>query len=135
RIEASLDEETDVLTGRARLKYVNRSEERLDTLWFHQHLNAFRPSSAWARRELEYGQRRFQDLGPDDHAFERFTAVTVDGRASSPVYPGAPDSTVVGIPLPAPLNPGDSVTVVMDWQARLSTTPRRQGRLGRHFDF
>lgn len=135
RIEASLDEATDVLTGRARLKYVNRSEERLDTLWFHQHLNAFRPSSAWARRELEYGQRRFQDLGPDDHAFERFTAVTVDGRASSPVYPGAPDSTVVGIPLPASLNPGDSVTVVMDWQARLSTTPRRQGRLGRHFDF
>src|SRR5690606_1936877 len=50
-IEASLDESTDVLTGRARLTYVNRSGGAIDTLWFHQHLNAFRPNSAWAQRE------------------------------------------------------------------------------------
>ncbi|HEX6925677.1 MAG TPA: M1 family metallopeptidase [Longimicrobiaceae bacterium] len=135
RIEASLDESTHVLTGRARVKYVNRSESSIDTLWFHQHLNAFRPNSAWARRELEYGERRFQDLGPDDHAFERFTGVTVGGQAVSPAYPGAPDSTVVGIPLPSPLRPGDSVEVRLDWQARLSVIPRRQGRRGRHYDW
>lgn len=135
RIEARLDEETDVLHGRARLHYTNRSRSTLDTLYLHQHLNAFRPNSAWARRELEYGERRFTDLRPDEHAFERFTAVRVDGRAVTPVYPGAPDSTVVALPLAAPLRPGDSVTVAMDWDARLSTLPRRQGRRGRHFDF
>lgn len=135
RIEASLDEASDVLTGRARVRYVNRSESPIDTLWFHQHLNAFRPNSAWARRELEYGQRRFQDLEANEHAFERFTAVRVGDSPATPVYPGAPDSTVVGIPLPSTLASGDSVTLVLDWQARLSTTPRRQGRRGRHFDF
>ena len=62
-IEATLDETTDILTGRARLVYVNRSGVALDTLWFHQHLNAFRPNSAWARRELEYREDRFQRLG------------------------------------------------------------------------
>lgn len=134
-IEASLDEETDVLTGRARLTYVNRSGGALDTLWFHQHLNAFRPNSDWARRELEYGEDRFQRLGPDEHAFERLTAVRVDGAEVSPVHPGAPDSTVVAVPLPAPLRSGDSVVVTLDWQARLSTLPRRQGRSGRHYDF
>jgi hypothetical protein len=51
------------------------------------------------------------------------------------VYPGAPDSTVTAIPLPTPLRTGRSVTVVMDWDARLSTLPRRQGRRGRHYDF
>lgn len=135
RIEARLDEEAETLRGRARLRYVNRSPATLDTLWLHQHLNAFRPNSAWARRELEQGVRRFQDLGPGEHAFERLREVRVDGRAVRPVYPGAPDSTVVGLPLPSPLAPGGSVTVLLDWEARPSTLPRRQGRRGRHYDF
>jgi hypothetical protein len=135
RIEARLDEATSVLHGRARLRYVNRSPATLDRLYLHQHLNAFRPNSAWARRELELGERRFQDLGPQDHAYERFTRVEVDGRAAAVQYPGAPDSTVVLLPLSRPLAPGDSVTVEMDWDARLSTLPRRQGRAGRHYDF
>lgn len=135
RIEASFEEGADVLHGRARLRYTNRSTATLDTLWFHQHLNAFRPNSAWATRELAHGSRRFQNLGPRDHAYERLTRVEVGGRAARAVYPGAPDSTVVGIPLPGPLRPGQTVTVELDWDARLSTVPRRQGRRGRHFDF
>jgi hypothetical protein len=135
RIEALLDEGTDVLTGRARLHYTNHSPARLDTLYFHLHLNAFRPNSAWARRELQFGQRRFQDLGPAEHAFERLRGVQVDGRTVTPEYPGAPDSTVVAIPLAEPLLPGASTTVLLDWDARLSTTPRRQGRYGRRYDF
>ncbi len=134
-IEARLDEAAATLHGRARLRYTNNAPQALDTLWFHQHLNAFRPNSAWARRELEYDQRRFQDLGPREHAFERLSSVTVNGTAVRAVYPGAPDSTVVGIPLPTSLRTGSSVEVMLDWTARPSTTPRRQGRAGRHFDF
>ena len=135
RIEATLDEDAQVLRGRARLRYTNNSPATLDTIWLHQHLNAFRPNSAWARRELEYGEDRFTELGSDEHAFERFQAVTIDGNVVRPVYPGAPDSTVVGLPLARRLAPGQSVTIVMDWSARPSTVPRRQGRRGRHWDF
>lgn len=135
RIEARLDDARGLLEGRLRLRYVNESRATLDTLWFHQHLNAFRPNSAWARRELEYGERRFQDLGPEEHAYERLRSVSVGGSAVHPVYPGAPDSTVVGIPLPRRLAPGDTAVVMMEWEARPSTLPRRQGRKGRHFDF
>jgi hypothetical protein len=135
RIEATLDERTDVLTGRARLRYTNHAPRAIDTLYFHQHLNAFRPNSAWAQRELQFGQRRFQDLGPEEHAFERLTGVEVGGQAVRPVYPGAPDSTVVAIPLPAPLGSGQTAELRLDWQARLSTTPRRQARRGRHYDW
>lgn len=135
RIEAVLDDRAEVLHGRARMRYQNRSPDRLDTLYFNLHLNAFRPNSAWARRDLQFNERRFQDLGPNDWAYERLKSVTVAGRAATPLYPGAPDSTVVAIPLAQPLAPGDSVTVDMDWDARPSTRPRRQGRRGRHYDF
>lgn len=135
RIEARLDEDTDVLTGRARVVYTNGSPATLDTLWFHMHLNAFRPNSAWARRDLEFNNRRFTDLGPDEHAFERLGSVQVGGVEVTPVFPGAPDSTVVGFPLPEPLPPGETDTLLIDWTARPSTLPRRQGRSGRQFDF
>jgi hypothetical protein len=134
-IEARLDDQAEVLSGRLRLHYGNNARQRLDTLWFHLHLNAFRPNSAWARRELQFGLRRFQDLTADEHAFERVHAITVGGTAVAPVYPLAPDSTVMAVPLPRPLLPGDSVAVDMEWTARPSTLPRRQGRSGRHFDF
>lgn len=135
RIEARLDEGTDVLSGRMRMRYTNHSAQRLDTLYFHLSLNAFRPNSAWAQRELQFGQRRFQDLGPRDYAFQRLRRVRIDGRAVTTIFPGAPDSTVVALPLAQPLGPGDSLIVDMDWDARLSTIPRREGRRGRHYDF
>src|SRR5690606_28855371 len=84
---------------------------------------------------LEYGERRFTDLGPDEHAFERVSRVTIGDVAITPVYPGAPDSTVMGVPLPQPVAPGESVSVDIAWDARPSTLPRRQGRRGRHYDF
>jgi hypothetical protein len=135
RIEAILDESREVLTARARLHYTHRGFGTIDTLFFHQHLNAFRPESAWARRELEFGNRRFTDLGPQDHAFERLLSVSVDGSPATFSHPGSPDSTVVAVPLGRTLEQGESVTLILDWEARPSTLPRRQGRRGRHYDF
>lgn len=135
RIEARLDETSQILHGRARLRYTNRSTSTLDTLWFHQHLNAFRPNSAYARRELQFGGRRFQDLAPADQAFERFTRVEAGGQSIRPVYPGSPDSTVVALPLPAPLRPGETTTLLLDWDARLATELRRQGRRGEEYNW
>ncbi len=135
RIEAVLDEDAQVLRGRTRLTYTNRSPSALDSLYFHQHLNAFRPNSAWARRELEDDNRRFTDLGVDEHAFERLQRVQLDGAPVTATYPFAPDSTVFALPLERALAPGATAVVELDWLARPSTLPRRQGRQGRHYDF
>jgi hypothetical protein len=134
-IEARLDEDAQVLNGRLRLGYRNNAPVALDTLWFHLHLNAFRPNSAWALRELELGETRFQRLGPGAHAFEQVRSITLDGEPLEPVYPLAPDSTVMGVPLRRPLDPGASLLLSMEWDARPSSLPRRQGRRGRSFDF
>ncbi|MDH3734323.1 MAG: M1 family metallopeptidase, partial [Gemmatimonadota bacterium] len=143
-IEAELDEASETVRGRARFTYTNRSPDRLDRLYFHQHLNAFRPNSTWATS----GQRPqpdFTALEDPDHAFERMLSirtVAAGGGGSDVVsrplrwsYPGAPDSTVVEVPLLDDLEPGEEITLELNWLARPSTVCRRQCRGGRHYDF
>ena len=135
RINASLDEPSGVLTGHARITYVNRSPDTLRDFYVHQYLNAFRPGSRWSAADSAEDRVRFQHLKDPDYAFERITRASIAGQAAAPDYPFAPDSTVAHWALRAPLAPGDSLTVEIDWQARPSTLPRRQGRQGRRFDF
>ncbi|HJQ65305.1 MAG TPA: M1 family metallopeptidase [Gemmatimonadales bacterium] len=135
RITASLNESTGVLTGHERIVYVNRSPDVLRDFYVHSYLNAFRPGSRWAAVDSAEGRVRFQHLSDPDYAFERITAATVMGQALRPDYPYAPDSTIAHWTLPQALPPGDSLVVEIEWQARPSTLPRRQGRRGRRFDF
>jgi len=135
RITASLDEASGVLTGHARITYVNHSPDTLRDFSVHQYLNAFRPGSRWAAADSAERRDRFQHLKDPDYAFERITGATLMGEKRLPDFPYAPDSTIAHWPLARPLAPGDSLTVEIDWQARLSTVPRRQGRQGRRFDF
>ena len=134
-ITASLDEPNGVLTGKARIRYVNQSPDTLRDFFVHQYLNAFRRGSRWSAVDSAEGRVRFQHMKDPDYAFERITAATVMGVAGRPDYPYAPDSTIAHWRLPRPLAPGDSLVAEIDWQARPSTLPRRQGRRGRRFDF
>jgi hypothetical protein len=134
-ITARLDEPSGVLSGGERIAYRNASPDTLTTFALHLHLNAFRPGSRWADADSAEGRRRFNDLRDPDFAFNHVRGVRIMGEAVEPVYPFAPDSTVVRFTLPRPLPPGDSMTIEMGWDARPSTVPRRQGREGRRFDF
>ena len=80
-------------------------------------------------------RRRFNDLQDPEFGFNHVRNVRIQGQSVAPIYPFAPDSTIVRFVLPAPLAPGDSISVNMDWDARPSTLPRRQGRRGGAFDF
>ncbi len=135
RITASLDEPSGVLTGRERITYVNRSPDVLRDFYVHDYLNAFRPGSRWSAVDSAEGRVRFQHLAEPDFAFERITAASLMGVELRPDFPYAPDSTIAHWTLPRSLAPGDSLVVEIEWQARPSTLPRRQGRRGRRFDF
>ncbi len=134
-IEARLDEPSGVLSGTERIRYTNRSPDTLTTFSLHLYLNAFRPGSRWSAADSAEGRRRFNDLRDPDYAFNHVRNVRIMGEPVRPVYPFAPDSTVVRFDLPRPVPPGDSLSVDMEWDARPSTVPRRQGRQGRRFDF
>ena len=134
-ISGRLDEQRGVLSGTEHITYRNRSPDTLTTLSLHLYLNAFRPGSRWADADSTEGRRRFNDLRDPDFAFNHVRDVRIMGETVEPIYPFAPDSTVVRFVLPRPLAPGDSLSVDMQWDARPSTVPRRQGRQGRRFDF
>ncbi len=135
-ITARLDEPSGALTGSGRMLYRNNSPDTLTTMAFHLYLNAFRPGSKWAARETAEQGRSWYAILPDPYyAYERLRRVAVGGAEVEVRYPGAPDSTVAEFTLPRPLPPGDSLTVDLEWEARLSVVPRRQGRRGRRYDF
>src|SRR5512142_2148675 len=87
RITAALDEPSGVLTGHARIVYVNRSPDTLSDFYVHQYLNAFRPGSRWSAVDSAEGRVRFQHLADPDYAFERITAASIMGADSRPDYP------------------------------------------------
>lgn len=134
-IGARLDEGAGVLAGTERVVYQNNSPDTLTAFSLHLYLNAFRPGSRWSDADSVEGRRRFNDLKEPDFGFNHVQDVTIMGTAVAATYPLAPDSTIVRFALPHPLAPGDSMTVDMKWDARPSTTARRQGRKGRRFDF
>jgi hypothetical protein len=133
---ARLDEPTGALSASGRLNYRNNSPDTLTTIAFHLYLNAFRPGSKWvAHQQAENGYSPWASLPDPYYAYERVGRVAIGGIEAEAQYPGAPDSTVVEFLLRRPLAPGDSTWVDLDWTARLSVIPRRQGRAGRRFDF
>jgi hypothetical protein len=135
QISASLDESRGVLSGTERINYINHSPDTLTRFALHLYLNAFRPGSRWADQDSVEERRRFNDLKDPDYAFNHVSEVRIMGQPVTPAYPFAPDSTIVRFQLPRPLAPGDSMVVETNWDARPSTTPRRQGRRGRAYDF
>lgn len=134
-ITARLDEMNGVLSGTETIRYTNNSPDTLTRFSLHLYPNAFRPGSRWAERDALEGRIRFNNLKDPDFAYNHVSNVTIMGQKVEAQYPLAPDSTIVRFTLPRPLAPGESMTVTMDWDARPSTLPRRQGRDGRRFDF
>lgn len=135
-ITARLDETRQVIVATGTLRYTNNSPDVLTAMYVHQYLNAFRPYSKWSDADEREGRSRFQLLEDPAYGYERFTSrPTVDGVAVAVDYPGAPDSTIAHFVLPKPLRPGQSIAVSFAWEARVSTTLRRNGRRGRHYDF
>ncbi len=135
QIDASLDEPKGVLSGRQEVLYRNNSPDTLRQLSFHLYLNAFRPGSRWAAADSVEHNRRYNDLKDPNYGFNHVRNVRIMGQPVEAIYPFAPDSTIVRFMLPRPLAPGDSLVAEMNWDARPSIPPRRQGRRGRAFDF
>jgi hypothetical protein len=135
RIAASLEERAGVLRGTQVLLYRNQSPDTLRSISFHLYLNAFRPGSRWVTADSAEGLHRYDELPDPLYGFNHVSRVEIDGTPVDPIWPLAPDSTIVRFALPRPLAPADSIEVTMLWDARPPFPPRRSGRWGRHFDF
>ena len=102
-ITASLDTTTHTITGTVRLRYTNNSPEPLTYLWFQLDQNLFAEDS----RGGQVSGRASRSLDAS-HGY-RLGAVTVDGRAATPLV----TDTRMRLSLPTPLAPGGGTTDVV----------------------
>jgi hypothetical protein len=136
-IAVTLDPSTQQLAGEQVLYWRNLSPDTIETLPFHLYLNAFRNERSSFLRE---DRRSTRSLEPGEEGWIDLTSVTTTGgvdltSAISFIRPddgNEEDSTVVEIPLPHPVLPGDSLTLSMRFRARL---PRIRARTGYAGDF
>jgi len=126
-IEVALEEERHWITGSERITYHNNSPDTLPYLWLQLDQNNFAPDSA---RRLTSSMRRMRRnpvimngeisipqlrslVGQDEfEGGHRITAVTDDAGAP---LPHIINGTMMRVDLPAPVEPGESTVIRIDW--------------------
>jgi hypothetical protein len=128
RLEATLDPEHDVVHGRLRVQWTNRSRVPLSALFFHLYANAFASKKTLFMREQGEHVRNL-DL---DRAggIDVLSLRAPDGsdwlaRAHTDLHPE--DATQMRVDLPAPLAPGEAIALELRFRVRLPTIVARMG--------
>lgn len=139
RISVTLDPVAKTLTGRQHILWRNPSEDEVPDLWFHLYLNAFRNTESTFYRESG-GQLRGDRMTDSSWGWTDVTAMRLaDGTDLLPSltfeHPdddNAEDRTVARVTLPAPVAPGASVELNVEFTA---TLPQVFARTGYRRDF
>jgi len=139
RISVRLDREKKQLRGHERIMWRNPSPDTVGDLWFHLYLNAFKNSRSTFFRESG-GQLRGDQMAEDGWGWIDVTSIrlakgpdlTRAMRFESPDDGNQDDRTVMRVPLAAPVPPGGTLTLDIDFVAQL---PRVFARTGYKDDF
>lgn len=140
RITVKLDTVTKQLAGTAFITWRNPSSDQVGDLWFHLYLNAFRNSNSTFFRESG-GHLRGDRMVPDAWGWIDITGMTLDGgvdlkpalRFEAPDDGNKDDRTVVRVPLPTPVGPGESIRLEVKFDVQLPQVFARTGYVGDYF--
>ncbi len=139
RMQARLDPGKKTVAGHETLTWRNDSPDAVRELQFHLYLNAFQNEKSTFMRESG-GQLRGDRAKKDDWGYSEVQRMRVAGGADltaairfiHPDDDNADDQTVIAVALPQPVNPHQSVTLDIDFLAKL---PKVFARTGYHNDF
>ena len=150
-IDADLDPGSKTLTGREVVTWRNLTATPASELQFHLYWNAWRDTRStwmreWVRAARETGANPVTLTGRPAEDWSRIdvTAIRLLGGGSStalvdllggahyiaPDDGNADDRTVLAVPLPRPVAPGETVAVEVAWTAHVPRTFRRTGVIG-----
>ena len=144
-IDIRLDPDTRTLTGRAVLTWRNISPVSTPDLRFHLYYNAWKNRRSTWMRERELGRSPGLASRPEaDWGWIDVTAVRLLGDAGpqdltdrirfiSPDDRNPDDQTVLSVPMPAAVAPGDTVNIELEWSSRVPRTFARTGAIGDFF--
>jgi hypothetical protein len=138
-IRAKLLPEKKLVEGNMDLVWRNVSSAPIDHLYFHLYLNAFRDKDSTFLRESE-GRHR-GEAWEEEHAgrIEVRSMRTVDGRElwadgtrafEAPDDGNEKDRTLARVALPAPVAPGDTVQLAVEFESHLPRVSARTGWAG-----
>jgi len=133
RMSVTLDPSAKTVAGTASITYRNPSMDTLHELWLRLYLRAFRDQqSVWMREAKRVGRGASidpQQLG--DITLSRLAlADGTDLLASATLT-----DTLMRVPLPRPLEPGQSIELVTAWVSKLPRVFARTGYGGRNNTF
>jgi len=149
-IDVALDPHRRTLAGREVITWRNVSTVTTRELRLHLYWNAWRNTqSTWLREGLLAGTGReglLRQLRQDEWGWTNVTAVRLLGAGAAPpidltaakrfIAPddgNAEDRTLALVQLPAPVAPGETINVEIEWTAQVPRTFARTGGLGRFY--
>jgi hypothetical protein len=141
-ISVSLDPETKLVEGAETLKWTNPSDVPVDELRFHLYWNAFRNDRSTFFKESG-GQLRGDKADKEKGwGYTDVTSMKWDGaelikgaRFDSPDDGNPEDRTVLVVPLPRPVAPGETATLAITWRAKVPKVFARAGYVRDFFFF
>lgn len=147
-IDARLDHAARTITGVETIRWRNIGRAAAVDLRLHLYWNAWRNiSSTWMREEMLPGTAASLVNRPaGDWSFIDLTALALvgdDGGAGVDLLPAlaflhpddgnTDDRTLATVPLPAPLAPGETISLRVAWTARVPRTFSRTGAIGDYY--
>ena len=137
-IEATLQPDARLVRGRETITYRNATRSVMRDLQFHLYPNAFSNTHSTYMRGIPWSddaaRRRVERLGRErSWGSMTVSSVRLAGGADL-TGRAAIEDTVMSVPLPQPVAPGESVRVEVAWETVLPRTFHRMGRWGDHFD-
>ncbi len=130
-IDAEYDAQSHRLRATERLTWRNTGQTAVGALPFHLYMNAFKNDQSVFMREARRRHPRFR---PRDRGWGDIQVTRIAVGASGDLRPQArfpgPDETVLELPLPAPVAPGASVDIALDFDVQLPEVFARTGYKG-----
>ncbi|MEI6666564.1 MAG: M1 family metallopeptidase [Acidobacteriota bacterium] len=144
-IDVALDHRSHTLTGRAVITWRNITTSSTSELRFHLYYNAFKNThSTWLRERSRSG-RQPGPIARDDWGWMEVGSVRLLTGDSTPIDlssrrryiapddGNASDQTVLQVPLPSPVQPGDTIKVEVTWTSKVPRTFSRTGTIGDYY--
>ncbi len=129
-IEVRLDAENYKIFGKEKLRWVNKNNDFIRELQFHLYLNAFRNSRSTFMKESG-GSHRGYKMKDDGWGYIEVEKIALENGADltekmefiQPDDGNPDDKTVFRLPLARPIPPGKSITLHIDFEAKLPQPP------------
>lgn len=128
KINVSLDDKANTLTGNEEIVYKNNSPESLDFIWFHIWPNAYKNDSTALFQQIKNDPTSEEDLTKVKYGYITGLNFKVNGKAvkteahSNPHY-----IDIIKVLLPEALKPGESVSISTNFKVQLPTYFSRSG--------